>query len=138
MVTASDFPRYVTNKLIGQSLLRRIRAAVPERNEHVDAFQELTRSLPKDSVANWKCSVEAWEQGRKKENPFESKGTGKSSPFTIGTIDIFPVAVGVAAVKLALLQQESQEIQQGAITVLDSTVSHSVLIAIGLDLEELQ
>ena len=51
---------------------------------------------------------------------------------------MFPVAVGVAAVKLALLKQESQEIQQGTITVLDDTVSHSVLIAIGLDLEELQ
>lgn len=51
---------------------------------------------------------------------------------------MFPVVAGVAAVKLALLQQESQEIQQGAVTMLDDTVSHSVLIAMGLDLEDLQ
>jgi hypothetical protein len=53
-------------------------------------------------------------------------------------IDAFPVAVGLAAVKLSLLEQESQEIQQGIAVAIDDTISHSVLIAIGLDLEELQ
>lgn len=50
----------------------------------------------------------------------------------------FRTAVGLAAVKLALLQQEALEIQQGTVTALDDTVSHSVLISMGLDLEEQQ
>jgi hypothetical protein len=44
----------------------------------------------------------------------------------------------MAAVKLALLQQEAKELQQGIAITLDETVSHSVLIATGLDLEEQQ
>jgi|SRR5277367_1295667 len=44
----------------------------------------------------------------------------------------------MAAVKLALLQQEAKELQQGVAITLDETVSHSVLIATGLDLEEQQ
>ena len=49
-----------------------------------------------------------------------------------------PVAVGLAAVKLALLQQESQEIQKSTIPAHEDTISQSVLITMGLDLEELQ
>jgi hypothetical protein len=44
----------------------------------------------------------------------------------------------MAAVKLALLQQEAQETQQGTGVTLDETVSHSVLISTGLELEEQQ
>jgi hypothetical protein len=47
-------------------------------------------------------------------------------------------AFGLAAVKLALLQREVQEIQQGTASVLDDMVSHSVLISMGLELEEQQ
>jgi hypothetical protein len=46
--------------------------------------------------------------------------------------------MGLAAVKLALLQQETQEIQQVAHTIPDNAISHSVLIATGLDLEDSQ
>jgi hypothetical protein len=45
------------------------------------------------------------------------------------------IAIGLAAVKLSLLQQETQEIQQGVISTLDDKVSHSVLISMGLELE---
>jgi hypothetical protein len=47
-------------------------------------------------------------------------------------------AMGLPMVKLALLQREAQEIQQGVISVLDDNVSHSVLISMGLDLEDQQ
>jgi hypothetical protein len=46
--------------------------------------------------------------------------------------------VGMAAVKLALLQREAEEIQQGTAVALDETVSHSVLISTGLELEDQQ
>jgi hypothetical protein len=46
--------------------------------------------------------------------------------------------VKLAAVKLALLQKEFQEAQEGSLAVPDNTVSHSVLIAMGLDLEDHQ
>jgi hypothetical protein len=44
----------------------------------------------------------------------------------------------MAAVKLALLQQEAMELQDGSASTLDDTVSHSVLISTGLELEEQQ
>jgi hypothetical protein len=44
----------------------------------------------------------------------------------------------MAAVKLALLQKEAQEMQQGTGVTLDETVSHSILISTGLELEEQQ
>ena len=42
----------------------------------------------------------------------------------------------MAAVKLALLQHEAGETRQGI--ALDDTISHSILISMGLDLEEQQ
>jgi hypothetical protein len=48
------------------------------------------------------------------------------------------LVVGMAAVKLALLHQEAEEIQQGTAIALDETVSHSVLILTGLELEDQQ
>jgi hypothetical protein len=58
----------------GASLLRKIKAAVPERNEHVHSFRELTESLP-NSVSKWRECVEAWERDPTKKNPFEFEGT---------------------------------------------------------------
>src|ERR1700730_5839063 len=46
--------------------------------------------------------------------------------------------MGMAAVKLALLRQEALEMQQGTAITLDETVSHSVLISTGLELEDQQ
>jgi hypothetical protein len=50
-------------------------AAVPERNEHLQAFHELTSSLP-ESTSVWKANVEAWEKDKLAPNPYEFKGTG--------------------------------------------------------------
>jgi len=47
-------------------------------------------------------------------------------------------AVKLATVKLALLQQEALEIREGVLLLLDNTVSPSVLISTGLELEEQQ
>jgi hypothetical protein len=47
-------------------------------------------------------------------------------------------AVSLASVKLKLLKQESEEIQKGVVSTLDDVVSHSVLISVGLELEEQQ
>jgi hypothetical protein len=46
--------------------------------------------------------------------------------------------MGLAAVKLKLLQQEALEIQEGTLFALDDTVSHSVLMSMGIELEEQQ
>jgi hypothetical protein len=62
---------HASNELTGSSLLCRIKAAIPERNEHINAFQELNGSLPPESVASWKEAIEAWEQSKTKKNPFE-------------------------------------------------------------------
>src|ERR1700730_5001135 len=61
----------------GDSLLRKMKAAVPERNEHLYAFHELTDSVA-TSVVEWKECVEAWERDPANPNPFEIRGASMS------------------------------------------------------------
>jgi hypothetical protein len=73
---ASDaFTTTILTDISGASLLCKITVAVPEWNEHLYAFHELTKSLP-NSTTEWKDDVEAWEKDKTKPNPFEFKGTG--------------------------------------------------------------
>jgi hypothetical protein len=60
----------------GASLLRKIKAAVPERNDHLLEFRDLTENY-RDSAIKWKEEVEAWERDRTNPNPFEYKGESK-------------------------------------------------------------
>jgi hypothetical protein len=60
--------------LKGDSLLRKIKAAIPERDEHLHQFQELTDAV-QGSVAEWQTSIKAWEKDPTRWNPFEFEGT---------------------------------------------------------------
>ena len=64
---------------IGSSILRKIKEAIPERNEHQGDFEELTQSLEHkfpEQLVKWKRQVEEWEADSTKPNPFEVKSTG--------------------------------------------------------------
>ena len=61
---------------IGESILRKIIAAIPERNEHEEDLCEFERSLSAryaKELARWKEDMKAWEQDMSQPNPFEVK-----------------------------------------------------------------
>ena len=63
----------------GPSILRRIKEAIPKCNDHLQDFEELTRSLGDkfpNQVVMWKWQVEEWENDSMKPNPFEVKDDG--------------------------------------------------------------
>ena len=53
-------------------MLKKIQDAVPARNEHIVALQDLESGLPPEKVAAWTIAVDLWESDSSQPNPFES------------------------------------------------------------------
>ncbi|KAF8442225.1 hypothetical protein L210DRAFT_3397494 [Boletus edulis BED1] len=106
---------------LGESILRKLKEAVPERNEHQEDLLEFERSLEArygEQLARWRADVEAWEKDMSKPNLFEVKSK----------------SVTQAAVRLQLAQEESDQVESS----IHVDISPSVLISTGIDLEEQQ
>ncbi|KAK0472663.1 hypothetical protein IW261DRAFT_1553319 [Armillaria novae-zelandiae] len=58
------------NVLQGDTLLHKIKDAMPKASKHEDRFKHFTASLPQSDVAKWTKMVEVWEVDRNKPNPF--------------------------------------------------------------------
>jgi hypothetical protein len=54
----------------GPGLLRKLKIAVPAKNEHEWVLREMENSLPVSAVAMWREQVEQWERDNKQTNPF--------------------------------------------------------------------
>ncbi|KAH9906094.1 uncharacterized protein B0H18DRAFT_1132035 [Fomitopsis serialis] len=104
-----------------KTLLIRVKNAVDERSKHVAEFQDLTQVMNSVHVAEWTQQVEAWENGAD-YNPF----VGTRHPVTL------------ASIRRTLAEEESTAINNGTFTMLHDTVSPSVLIIAGLEIEDLQ
>ena len=64
---------------IGPSILKKVKEAIPECNDHQQDFEELTQSLMLKFLAqltSWKQQVEEWEGDSTKPNPFEVRNDG--------------------------------------------------------------
>ncbi|KAK0493739.1 hypothetical protein EDD18DRAFT_1356197 [Armillaria luteobubalina] len=60
----------MTNSTIGDTLLHKIKDAVPKSSDHEDRFEHFMESLPQGNILKWINMVEAWEMDRNKPNPF--------------------------------------------------------------------
>ncbi|OBZ74530.1 hypothetical protein A0H81_05788 [Grifola frondosa] len=109
------------------SLLAKIKAAVPERNEHVAAFEEFTSSLPPQNVAEWTALVEAWEHDQSAPNPFEITHHSQ-----------YYMTITQAAVRLELAQEDAARLKDGTTVVVHEQISGSTMVLTGLELEEHQ
>ncbi|KAG2046731.1 hypothetical protein BDR06DRAFT_1014480 [Suillus hirtellus] len=113
----------VTN--IGISLLQKLKAAIPEHNQHQHDFNEFNETLiteHTEEVAMWKQGVEKWEADMSATNPF--------SPTT--------ATIMQASVRLTLSQEEAQELERGINNSLHHEISPAVLISSGIGIEEEQ
>jgi hypothetical protein len=72
--------------ILAVTFLRKVKEAVPARDQHLLAFEEFNMSLPEASVKEWSTCVEAWEDDNTKPNPFYA---ALSSPCLFSPRDLF-------------------------------------------------
>ncbi|KAG2033360.1 hypothetical protein BDR03DRAFT_935695 [Suillus americanus] len=105
----------VTN--FGISLLSKMKTAIPKHNRHRQDFDNFHLTLMEErpgEVGQWKESIEDWEADTSNKNPFETTTIRKLS------------------------QQEAEDLERGLNNSLHMEISPSILISLGIDLEEQQ
>ncbi|KAG1785020.1 uncharacterized protein HD556DRAFT_1435293 [Suillus plorans] len=110
---------------LGHTMLHKMKDALPERQDHHEALDDLEEGLRGEysaALAQWREQVEAWERDPAKPNPFERRAE----------------TVTMASVRLELARDDQNDIQTGTCLALHEDCTPSVLISTGLELEEQQ
>ncbi|KAG6886595.1 hypothetical protein C0992_003230 [Termitomyces sp. T32_za158] len=110
---------------MGTTLFQKARAAANDIANHTIVHNELTATLPADTVKQWTEEVEAWE--RWQQEPSSDEPT---NPYN-HKVEL-PTQ---AAVRRRLAEAEADDIASRKDLALDVNVTPSVLISAGLDLE---
>ncbi|KAF8065143.1 hypothetical protein FPV67DRAFT_1419520 [Lyophyllum atratum] len=110
---------------IGASLLRKIRDAVTEANEHRQLHLEYEAGLTKEMVDRWAVELNAWEE--------RADNTHKPNPY-----DRKYQVISQDAVRKKLAIQEAEDTKAGRAYALHEEVSASQLLTMGIDFEEKQ
>ena len=128
---------------IGESILRKIIEAIPERNEHEEDLRELECSLSAcyaKQLARWKECVEAWEQDMTQPNPFEVKSHCACLNLQLVFSDTIRTSIAFtqASIRLQLANDEAKLATESATPPMHLEISPSMLINIGIELEDQQ
>ncbi|KAG1830663.1 hypothetical protein EV424DRAFT_1470336 [Suillus variegatus] len=110
---------------LGHTMLQKMKDALPERQDHHEALDDLEEGLRGEysaALTQWREQVEAWERDPAKPNPFERRAE----------------TVTMASVRLELARDDQNDIQTGTCLALHEDCTPSVLISTGLELEEQQ
>lgn len=124
----------------GDTLLRRYKAAVADRNLQTEAHRGLTDSLDDlPMIKKWETMCREWEeqlQPKTNANPYEAEATGESHLFwNEAVLTKFP-AISESEVKKTLAQEEAARLESGGLA-LNATSASGFLIH-GLELEDVQ
>jgi hypothetical protein len=128
----------------GASLLRRAKTAVAEAHDQTLAFQEFESSLDDEDsrdLDRWKLEVRAWEADNGLPNPFVSRVSRASVTHPPRTSINILSAPTQNDVRLELAREEAanaQAVGADSFLLVHGSVSPSVWVTIGLDLEEQQ
>ncbi|KAG1733186.1 uncharacterized protein EDB91DRAFT_1330100 [Suillus paluster] len=112
-------------KLVGLGASIFMKDALPERENHCEAFEDLDDGLRGEygaTLEQWREQVEAWERDTAQPNPFERKAE----------------SITMASVRLELVREDQIDLQTGTYLALHEDCTPSVLISTGLELEEQQ
>ncbi|PPQ89792.1 hypothetical protein CVT25_008232 [Psilocybe cyanescens] len=101
---------------LGASLLKKIKAAVPEATDHTLQLRQFEKVVPTEDLKIWTRQVELWENDNTLPNPFRANYR----------------TVSEKEVRLALAENATEDV------VVHSNVHPSILITQGLHLEENQ
>lgn len=107
------------------------------RSEHIENFLTLSDSLPPAMVRDFTSSIQYWEAGMIQDNPYESKTEGNSKFAVYGPSALTNnIAISAAKIRLQLAEEDAAAIQRDEALPRHDTISPSVLIAQGLELED--
>ncbi|KAG1741401.1 hypothetical protein EDD22DRAFT_786709, partial [Suillus occidentalis] len=110
---------------LGESLLRKLKVAIPEHDQHQRDFHKFDNTLiaeRPEEVSRWKIAIEEWEADMSMTNPFGATTTTMTQ----------------ASVRLSLSQNEAEDLEHGVDHSLHSEISPTVLISTGIGIEEEQ
>ncbi|KAF8065144.1 hypothetical protein FPV67DRAFT_1671429 [Lyophyllum atratum] len=108
--------------LMGVTLLRKIKEAVKEANEHHSLHAEFEAGLDKESVDDWRLQLSRWEVNHTQKNPYEKEFKEISQD----------------GVRKRLANEEAADLKAGRAYALHHDISACELITMGLDFEQKQ
>lgn len=107
-------------KLMGPTLLRKIKEAVVQKNDHVFLHHQFVLGLEDGKCTErWEQELRDWENNHTRTNPFEAS-------FKTVTED---------SVKHELAQAEAEDLAKGRAFVLHEDISASTMLTMGMDFE---
>ncbi|KAF9489123.1 hypothetical protein BDN71DRAFT_1484915 [Pleurotus eryngii] len=109
-----------SNDGAGNTLLRRMKEAVPKCSTHVENHCELEAHMEVATILEWHALVEAWEADHSKPNPYMAETTSLSQD----------------AVRLRLVDAEAAALAGGTLEQLHDKVTPTMYVATGIDLEQ--
>jgi hypothetical protein len=120
------------------SLLRKIKEAVVESNDHKFLHHQFVLGLPEASVKKWEEELSKWEEDHSNPNPFEKRFKSMSLILALYDTDNISSAISQDGVRKRLAAEEAAQMAAGTAYVLHEEVSASQLVTMGLDFEEQQ
>lgn len=134
---------------VGNTLWRRYRTAIQDRNRQREAHQGLTSSLPQDLVSQWETICQIWERaaypkekaadGSKLVNPFSVKRECEYAGLCLQNAEyslLFSTVMTQAQVEVELAMEDEMMEQKGI--PLRNRTRPGKFILMGLELEESQ
>lgn len=105
--------------------------------DHAQDHLDIQKTIPPALASKWTREVEAWESDPTKPNPFDGTvaSTRCGSLKHAWLAHVSSPAPTQAAVRRQLAEIEARELAAGRDFALDESVSPSVLISSGIDLE---
>jgi hypothetical protein len=120
------------------TFLRRVKEAVPARDEHLLAFEEFNAALPAASTKEWTACIEAWELDNTKPNPFHAKLASQLFVRISYCYSLFGTAISEHRVRLQLAEEDKAELASGRSIVIHNNVTPGMLVTQGIELETQQ
>jgi hypothetical protein len=116
--------------------MKKVRDAVPLRNDHIVALEELESTMLQDSLVQWRTAVELWEKDSNAPNPF--KATRRSMYLGCDSTDISNSLIPAITEQAARLEisKEVEAEDPFATTTAVAEVHASIMISMGMQLED--
>lgn len=118
--------------------MRKLTAAVEGHDDHLEDFYDFTATIPAASVLQWTSAVEEWEKDNERVNPFVSLTKSKWLLFYYHYSNLRVQGVTQHDVRLALAEEDAEELQSEDATPLHEEVTPGTFITLGLELESQQ
>jgi hypothetical protein len=128
----------VITDFTGDTLLRKLKAAVVESQTQAAAHARYEQVLPTVLVNEWRDKVEQWEKDKRAPNPFAIVSKGKLSALIRNQKLIDILGPTEVAIRLELYAGETEVIARGDLQMMHDEVTPCVFIMSGLELEDQQ